>query len=104
MDNDLFGGAVPALSQLRIQKISLGSYNFGNNQSGLYPLFGNPATTETQTKCTRRVEASRFSRSSLRERKWNNPRVEIVRSGSYDQFSSYLVVLSANVSKRDVRL
>ncbi len=47
MDDALFGGAVPALSQLRIQKNSLGSFNFGNNQGGLYALYGNPATTGT---------------------------------------------------------
>lgn len=47
MDDALFGGAVPALAKLRIQKNSLGAYNFGNGQAGLYPLYGNPATTGT---------------------------------------------------------
>ncbi|HTK82699.1 MAG TPA: DUF4331 family protein [Bacteroidota bacterium] len=47
MDDALFGGAVPALSKLRIQKNSLQAYNFGNGQSGLYPLYGNPATAGT---------------------------------------------------------
>jgi hypothetical protein len=39
MDNALFGGAVPAMTPLRIQKNSLQAYNFGNNQAGLYPLY-----------------------------------------------------------------
>ncbi|MBI3766547.1 MAG: DUF4331 family protein, partial [Ignavibacteriales bacterium] len=47
MDDALYGGAVPALMNLRIQKNSLQAYNFGNNQAGLYPLYGNPATTGT---------------------------------------------------------
>ena len=47
MDDAQFGGAVPALASLRIQKNSLGSYNFGNQQQGLYPLYGNPATSGT---------------------------------------------------------
>jgi hypothetical protein len=47
MDDALFGGAVPGLAPLRIQKASLGAYNFGNQQSGLYPLLGNPATAGT---------------------------------------------------------
>jgi hypothetical protein len=47
MDNSLFGGAVPALSKLRIQRNSLQSFDFGNSQNGLYPLYGNVATTGT---------------------------------------------------------
>jgi hypothetical protein len=50
MDDDLFGGAVPALSALRIQKASqtvLGNVDFTNGADGLYILYGNPATTGT---------------------------------------------------------
>jgi hypothetical protein len=38
MDASLFGNAVPALSQLRIQRNSLQAFDFGNGQDGLYPL------------------------------------------------------------------
>jgi hypothetical protein len=38
MDDALFGGAVPGLAALRVQKNSLGSFNFGNGQPGLWPL------------------------------------------------------------------
>ncbi len=37
MDDDLFGGAVPALSKLRIQKKSLTVIDFTNGADGLYP-------------------------------------------------------------------
>jgi hypothetical protein len=47
MDDDLFGGAVPAFAALRIQRNSLQAFDFGNFQSGLYPLYGDPATTGT---------------------------------------------------------
>jgi len=50
MDNSLFGGAVPALSALRIQRSSptvLGNVDFGNGNNGLYVLYGNAATTGT---------------------------------------------------------
>jgi len=47
MDDALFGGAVPALAPLRIQKNSLGSFGFGNTQNGLYGLKGNPALDGT---------------------------------------------------------
>lgn len=47
MDNTLYGGAVPAMASLRIQRNSLQGYGFGNNQKGLYALRGNPATTGT---------------------------------------------------------
>ena len=47
MDDALFGGAVPALAPLRIQKNSLGSFGFGNTQNGLYGLKGNPALAGT---------------------------------------------------------
>jgi hypothetical protein len=39
MDNTEFGPAVPAFSKLRIQRSSLGTYGFGNNQNGLYPIY-----------------------------------------------------------------
>jgi hypothetical protein len=38
MDDDLFGGAVPAFSALRIQRNSLQSFDFGNGQDGLFGL------------------------------------------------------------------
>ncbi|RMG22597.1 MAG: DUF4331 domain-containing protein, partial [Bacteroidetes bacterium] len=47
MDDDLFGGAVPALAPLRIQRNSLGAFDFGNGNDGLYPLKGAPELTGT---------------------------------------------------------
>ncbi|MBC8047188.1 MAG: DUF4331 domain-containing protein, partial [Fimbriimonadaceae bacterium] len=47
MDDALFGGAVPQLSRLRIQKNSLGAYGFGNGQDGLYALKGSSAVAGT---------------------------------------------------------
>jgi len=47
MDDAQFGGAVPALTPLRIQKNSLGSFGFGNGQNGLFGLKGNPALAGT---------------------------------------------------------
>ena len=40
MDDTFFGGAVPALAPLRIQRNSLGAFGFGNDQQGLFPLKG----------------------------------------------------------------
>jgi hypothetical protein len=47
MDNTFFGAAVPALAPLRIQRNSLGSFGFGNDQQGLFPLKGNAALNGT---------------------------------------------------------
>ncbi len=47
MDDDLFGGAVPAFAALRIQRNSLQGFDFGNGQSGLYPLKNTPAVAGT---------------------------------------------------------
>ncbi len=47
MDDDLFGGAVPGLAPLRIQKASLGAYDFTNGADGLYGLKGSPAVAGT---------------------------------------------------------
>jgi hypothetical protein len=47
MDDAKFGGAIPAFSKLRIQKNSLGTFGFGNDQNGLYPLKGTSAVTGT---------------------------------------------------------
>ncbi len=47
MDDDLFGGAVPAFKGLRIQRNSLGAFDFGNTQNGLYGLKGNAALAGT---------------------------------------------------------
>jgi hypothetical protein len=47
MDDDQFGGAVPAFSQLRIQRNSLQAFDFGNGQDGLFPLKGSAAVEGT---------------------------------------------------------
>ncbi|MFZ1704689.1 MAG: DUF4331 domain-containing protein [Saprospiraceae bacterium] len=47
MDDDLFGGAVPAFAPLRIQTNSLGGFDFSNGADGLYGLKGNPALAGT---------------------------------------------------------
>ncbi len=47
MDDDLFGGAVPGFKPLRIQKKSLGDFDFTNGADGLYGLKGNPALAGT---------------------------------------------------------
>jgi len=38
MDNSQFGGAVPGLAALRIQRNSLQSFDFGNTHNGLWPI------------------------------------------------------------------
>jgi hypothetical protein len=47
MDDNFFGGAVPAFAPLRIQRNSLGAFGFGNDQQGLFPLKGNAALNGT---------------------------------------------------------
>lgn len=47
MDDDLFGGAVPGFSKLRIQRNSLGAFDFGNGQDGLFGLKGTAAVAGT---------------------------------------------------------
>ena len=47
MDDSQFGTAVPGLSRLRIQKMSLGAFDFRNGKPGLFPLRGNPALIGT---------------------------------------------------------
>jgi len=47
MDDDQFGGAVPAFAPLRIQEASLGAFDFTNGASGLWPLKGSPAVAGT---------------------------------------------------------
>ena len=50
MDDTQFGGAVPALSALRIQHASptvLGNVDFGNSHDGLFAIYGHPATNGT---------------------------------------------------------
>lgn len=47
MDDAQFGGAVPALAKLRIQRNSLQGFDFGNGHDGLAGLLGNPATAGT---------------------------------------------------------
>ncbi|MEZ4950525.1 MAG: hypothetical protein R2784_14240 [Saprospiraceae bacterium] len=43
MDDDQFGGAVPAFANLRIQRNSLQSFDFGYGQDGLFSLKGSAA-------------------------------------------------------------
>lgn len=47
MDDSQFGGAVPGLSDLRIQTKSLGSFDFRNGKKGLWALKGTPAVAGT---------------------------------------------------------
>ena len=47
MDDALFGGAVPGLMPLRIQRNSLGAFDFGNGKKGLYGLKGSAALSAT---------------------------------------------------------
>jgi Domain of unknown function (DUF4331)/Secretion system C-terminal sorting domain len=47
MDDSLFGGAVPAFANLRIQRNSLQGFDFGNGHNGLYGLKGNAALNGT---------------------------------------------------------
>lgn len=47
MDDDLFGTAVPGFAALRIQRNSLQGFDFGNGQSGLYPLKNTAAVAGT---------------------------------------------------------
>ncbi|MEX6686463.1 DUF4331 family protein [Danxiaibacter flavus] len=47
MDDTFFGGAIPALKQLRIQRNSLGAFGFGNQQDGLFSLKGSSALNGT---------------------------------------------------------
>jgi hypothetical protein len=47
MDDSQFGGAVPGLSDLRIQTNSLGGFDFRNGKKGLWALKGSPAVAGT---------------------------------------------------------
>ena len=47
MDASQFGGAVPALTALRVQSLSLQSFDFRNGKAGLSGLAGTPAVTGT---------------------------------------------------------
>ncbi len=47
MDDSQFGTAVPSMNALRIQKNSLGSFDFRNGKQGLFPLKGSPAVAGT---------------------------------------------------------
>jgi hypothetical protein len=47
MDDDLFGGAVPAFAGLRVQRNSLQGFDFGNGNDGLFPLKGTAAVEGT---------------------------------------------------------
>jgi hypothetical protein len=47
MDNTEFGPAIPGFYKLRIQRNSLSSFGFGDNQNGLYPLYATNAGAGT---------------------------------------------------------
>lgn len=47
MDDDQFGGAVPAFADLRVQTNSLGSFDFSNGADGLFVLKSAPALDGT---------------------------------------------------------
>ena len=47
MDDDLFGGAVPAFGPLRVQTSSLGAFDFSNGGDGLFGLKGSDAVAGT---------------------------------------------------------
>ncbi len=47
MDDDQFGGAVPAFGPLRIQTASLGAFDFSNGGDGLFSLKGSNAVAGT---------------------------------------------------------
>lgn len=47
MDDALFGGAVPAMAPLRIQRNSLQAFDFGNGNNGLFGLKGSSAVAGT---------------------------------------------------------
>ncbi|MBK8506504.1 MAG: DUF4331 domain-containing protein [Saprospiraceae bacterium] len=47
MDDDLFGGAVPAFAALRIQRNSLQGFDFGYGKDGLFGLKGSDAVAGT---------------------------------------------------------
>ncbi len=47
MDNSQFGGAVPAMAKLRIQRNSLGAFDFGFGKNGLHSLKGSAAVAGT---------------------------------------------------------
>ncbi|MEK7832708.1 MAG: DUF4331 domain-containing protein, partial [Acidobacteriota bacterium] len=47
MDDAEFGGAIPALSALRVQRNSLGMFDFGNGENGLFALKGTAAVAGT---------------------------------------------------------
>ncbi|MDO8368768.1 MAG: DUF4331 family protein [Saprospiraceae bacterium] len=47
MDDELFGGAVPGFSKLRIQRNALGAFDFGNGKDGLFGLKGSAAVAGT---------------------------------------------------------
>jgi len=47
MDASQYGGAIPAFCQLKVQRASLQTYDFGNTKDGLWPLKGNAALVGT---------------------------------------------------------
>ena len=53
MDDSQFGGAVPALTALRVQSLSLQSYDFRNTKAGLSALASNTAANSWYSICTK---------------------------------------------------
>ncbi len=47
MDDSKFGGAVPSMKKLRVQRNSLASFDFGNSHDGLFALKGTAAVAGT---------------------------------------------------------
>jgi hypothetical protein len=47
MDDSQFGGAIPGFAKLRIQRNSLGAFDFGNGKNGLFGLKGSAAVAGT---------------------------------------------------------
>jgi len=65
MDNSQFGGAVPGLAALRIQRNSLQAFDFGNTHDGLWPLRATNAGAGTA------LDTNLFGKYLLRQ---GNPR------------------------------
>jgi hypothetical protein len=63
MDNSQFGSAVPALTALRVQSLSLQAYDFRNGKPGLFPLKGTSAVSGTA------LDNSAFGNYLLRQNK-----------------------------------
>jgi hypothetical protein len=63
MDDSQFGGAVPSLFGMRVQRNSLQAFDFGNTHDGLFPIAGTAAVTGTA------LDAGLFGNYLLRDNK-----------------------------------